>query len=92
MSSFVCLQLLHIDVLKVVQVLHMGYTWEATSDAGDVRDGTGSLLCRSLASSTCWGAARSLSGYPPTLAPQPGRSGASKSVYYTSNIETFLLY
>ena len=42
------LQLLHLDVSKVDRVLHMGYAWEATSGADDVRGGVGPLLVRSL--------------------------------------------
>ena len=39
-SIFFCMfQLLHLDVIKVEWVLHMGYAWEATGGAGDVWGG-----------------------------------------------------
>jgi hypothetical protein len=52
-SVFFCmLQLLHLNVLKVDQVLHMGCAWEAAGGAGNVRGNTSQLLRRSLASPT----------------------------------------
>jgi hypothetical protein len=44
------LQLLHIDVLKVDQVLHMRDARKAASSADDVRDSAGPLLVCFLAS------------------------------------------
>jgi hypothetical protein len=51
------LQLLHLDVLKVDQVLHIGCTWKAASSAGnvlsgvsDVWGGVGPLVMHWLAS------------------------------------------
>jgi hypothetical protein len=56
---FCMLQLLHLDVLKVDRVLHMGYAWEVAGGANDVRGGmgdvrgsVGTLLVRSLKSPT----------------------------------------
>jgi hypothetical protein len=44
-KCFICLffilQLLHLDVLKIDRVLHMGYTWEAAGGTDDVRGGMG---------------------------------------------------
>ena len=37
------LQLLHLDVLKVDRVLHMGCAWKAAGSADDVRDGVGDV-------------------------------------------------
>ena len=58
LSVFFCmLQLLHLMILKLDWVLHMGYAWEAAggtddirSDAGNIRGDTGPLLVRSLVS------------------------------------------
>jgi len=49
---FYMLQLLHLNVLKIDRVLHMGCAWKVAGGAGDVRGGTGPLLGRSLASAT----------------------------------------
>ena len=49
---FYMLQLLYLDVSKVDRVLHMGCVRKAADGADDVRDDTGPLLVRSLASST----------------------------------------
>jgi hypothetical protein len=64
---FYMLQLLHVNVSNVDQVLHMGRVWEAASDVDDVRGGmddvrggTRQLLVRSFASSTRWALIRSL--------------------------------
>jgi hypothetical protein len=37
------LQLLHPDVFKVDQVLHIGCAWEAADSADDVRGGLGDI-------------------------------------------------
>jgi hypothetical protein len=58
---FICtLQLLLVYVLKVDRVLHMECVWKAAGSTddiwgsvGDVRNGAGPLLVRSLASPTC---------------------------------------
>jgi hypothetical protein len=42
-------QLLHLDVSKVDQVLHMGFAWEAASGAENVQGSARPLLVRSLA-------------------------------------------
>ena len=54
---FCMLQLLHLDVSKIDRMLYMEYVWEAAGGAdnilggvGDVRNGVGPLLVRSLAS------------------------------------------
>jgi hypothetical protein len=65
-KCFICiyllfmLQLLHLNVSKVDQVLQMECTWEAVGGAddvqgrvGDVQGGGGPLPVRSLASPTC---------------------------------------
>jgi hypothetical protein len=60
-SIFFCmLQLLHMDVSKVDQVLHMGFAWEAAGGTGHVRRGAGDvwggmspLLVCLLACPTC---------------------------------------
>ena len=56
---FCMLQLLHLNVLKVDQVLHMRCAWEAAGGADDIRGGMGNvrsdagpLLVRSPASPT----------------------------------------
>jgi 4-alpha-glucanotransferase len=38
------LQLLHLDILKIDQVLHMSYAWEVSGGESDVRGSAGSLL------------------------------------------------
>jgi hypothetical protein len=59
LSFFCMLQLLHLNVLKVDRVLHMGCAWKAASGMdniwggmGGVRSGVGPLLVRSLVSLT----------------------------------------
>ena len=59
-SVFFCmLQLLHLDVLKVDRVLHIGCAWEAADGVNDIQGGVGDarsdagpLLVRSLTSPT----------------------------------------
>jgi hypothetical protein len=82
-SVFFCMwQLLHLDVFKIDQVLHMGYVWEAGEDM--------TVLARGLAArARCWGthsqvrrclAARSLAARAPSDASALiERPGASKS-------------
>jgi hypothetical protein len=56
-SIFFCmLQLLHLDALKIDQMLHVGGVWEAADGVDDVQDGAGLLLGRLLASPTRSGA------------------------------------
>jgi hypothetical protein len=81
-SVFFCmLQLLHLNVLKVDRMLHMGCAWEAAdgtddgwgnvgdvwSGADDVPDSASSLLVHSLASPTCQTLARSVCGAAGTV-------------------------
>jgi hypothetical protein len=75
------LQLLHLNVLKVDRMLHVGCTWEAAngaddgwgnvgdvwSGADDVQDSVSSLLVRSLASPTCQTLACSVCGAAGTV-------------------------
>jgi hypothetical protein len=44
MFYFSMLQLLHLDILKVDRVLHMGCTCEAAGGADDIRGGVGDAL------------------------------------------------
>jgi hypothetical protein len=67
-KCFICcllyVQLLHLDVSNVDQVLYMGCAWKVAGGVGDVRDGMGPLLGRSL--TRCASTIRA-------LAPQIGR-------------------
>jgi hypothetical protein len=82
------LQLSHLDVSKVDQVLHMGCVWKAVGGVSNVQGGAGPLLVHSLASLMRWVLTRSLCGHRPDASariecPDPsariGRPGASKS-------------
>ena len=70
---FCMLQLLHLDVLKVDRVMHMGFAWEVTSGAGDVRGGTDLLLVQSLASPKRQALARSVCGHRVDASASPFR-------------------
>jgi hypothetical protein len=64
-------QLLHLDVSKVDQVLHMGFAWEAAGGAENVRGSARPLLVRSLAPSLC--------GHCPDASARIGHPDTSKS-------------
>jgi hypothetical protein len=81
---FCMLQLLHLDVLKVDRVLHMGCMSEAAGCADDFRSGTGPLLVCFLVSPT------SYRSFAVSVRHRPdGHLNASKSV--KTNIRNFVL-